>query len=87
MSAKIAFGFIMSKKRLKFIHALSTKPENIISMKNRNIEYQKQAAKIYSEAYRPSTNLIRFVRSILGALLYGSSTVHGYSPANKRIIR
>ncbi|GAA4743121.1 hypothetical protein [Flavisolibacter ginsenosidimutans] len=56
-------------------------------MKNRNIEYQKQAAKIYSDAYKPSTNVIRFVRSILGALLYGSSTVQGYSPTDKRIIR
>ena len=56
-------------------------------MKNRNIEYHKQAAKIYSDAYRPSTNLFRFMRSILGAVLYGSSTVHGYVPAKKRIIK
>jgi hypothetical protein len=55
-------------------------------MKNRNIEYQKQAAKIYRESYKPSYNVLRFMRSILGAVLYGSS-VHGYSPTNKRIIK
>lgn len=56
-------------------------------MKNRNITYHKQAAKIYSSSYKPSTNVLRFMRSILGALLYGSSTVHSYAPSNKRIIR
>jgi hypothetical protein len=76
----------MSKKKLKFIHALSPNPKTLNIMKNRNIEYQKQAAKIYSDAYKPSTNIFRFVRSILGALLHGSS-VHGYSPTDKRIIR
>lgn len=55
-------------------------------MKNRNIEYQKQAAKIYSDAYKPSTNVLRFVRSIIGAVVYGSSTVHG-DPAKKRIYK
>ncbi|HEX8313631.1 MAG TPA: hypothetical protein VF609_01480 [Flavisolibacter sp.] len=55
-------------------------------MKNRNIEYQKQAAKIYSDAYKPSYNVLRFMRSILGAVLYGS-TVHSYTPVNKRIIK
>ena len=56
-------------------------------MKNRNIEYQKQAAKIFSDSYKPSYNVLRFMRSILGAVLYGSSTVHNYTPANKRIIK
>jgi hypothetical protein len=54
-------------------------------MKNRNIEYQKQAARIYSASYKPSYNLVRFMKSILGALLYGSSTVQAYAPAKKRI--
>lgn len=56
-------------------------------MKNRNIEYQKQAAKIYSASYKPSYNVVRFMKSILGALLYGSSTVHTYVAAKKRIIK
>jgi len=56
-------------------------------MKNRNIEYQKQAAKIYSDAYKPSYNVLRFMRSILGAVIYGSSTVHNYHPSKKRIIK
>ena len=56
-------------------------------MKNRNIEYQKQAAKIYSQSYKPSYNVLRFMKSILGALFYGSSTVHTFVPAKKRIIK
>jgi hypothetical protein len=56
-------------------------------MKNRNIVYAKEAAKIYSDAYRPTTNLWRFMRSIVGAFFYGSSTEHGYAAGKKRIIR
>ncbi|HUC82079.1 MAG TPA: hypothetical protein VMR70_14340 [Flavisolibacter sp.] len=56
-------------------------------MKNRSIEYQKQAAKIYSSSYKPSYNVVRFMKSILGALLYGSSTIHNNDPAKKRVIR
>lgn len=49
-------------------------------MKNRNIVYAKQAAKMYSHAYKPSTNVWRFVKSIFGAWVYGSSTPHDYAP-------
>lgn len=55
-------------------------------MKNKEIVYAKQAAKIYSNSYKPSYNVFRFVKSILGVLIYGSSTV-SYVPANKRMIK
>jgi hypothetical protein len=55
-------------------------------MKNRDIEYAKQAAKIYSHAYKPSYNVLRFVKCILGALIHGSSTVT-YVPVKKRMIK
>lgn len=55
-------------------------------MKNRDIEYAKQAAKIYSSAYKPSYNVWRFMKCILGAFINGSSTVT-YVPVKKRMIR
>ncbi|MDB5207074.1 MAG: hypothetical protein JWR72_2149 [Flavisolibacter sp.] len=55
-------------------------------MKNRDIEYAKQAAQIYSSSYKPSYNVWRFMKSILGVVIYGSSTV-SYLPSKKRMIR
>jgi hypothetical protein len=49
-------------------------------MKNKHIVHTKQAAKMYSHAYRPSTNVLRFMKSIIGAWFYGSSTPHDYAP-------
>ena len=49
-------------------------------MKNKEIIYAKQSAKIYSRDYKPSTNVWRFMRSIIGAWLYGSSTPTDYAP-------
>lgn len=49
-------------------------------MKNKNIVHAKQAARIYSDAYKPSTNVWRFMKSILGAWFYGSSTPNDYAP-------
>jgi hypothetical protein len=49
-------------------------------MKNKNIVHAKEAAKMYSHAYKPSTNLWRFMKSIVGAWFYGSSTPHDYPP-------
>ena len=55
-------------------------------MKNRDIEYAKQAARIYSDSYKPSYNLWRFMKSILGVVIHGSSTV-SYISAKKRMIK
>jgi hypothetical protein len=57
-------------------------------MKNRNIVHAHQEVEIYKEYYRPSFNLWRFTKSILGALIFGSSTVaHSHLPAQKRILK
>ncbi len=74
----------MSIEMTKFIHQFST--IKTPQMKNRDIEYAKQAAKIYSDSYKPSYNVWRFMKSILGVVIYGSSTV-SYLPAKKRMIR
>lgn len=55
-------------------------------MKNKDIVYAKQAAKIYSGSYKPSTNVWRFMKSILGVVISGSSTV-SYVPAKRRMIK
>ena len=52
-------------------------------MKNKDIVYAKQAAKIYSDSYKPSYNVFRFMKSIIGVVMYGSSTV-SYVPAKKK---
>jgi len=57
-------------------------------MKNRNILHSRQEIKIYEDYYKPSFNLWRFTKSILGVLIYGSSTVAGnYASPKKRILR
>lgn len=57
-------------------------------MKNRNIVHAHQEAEIYREYYRPSMNLWRFTKSILGVLIFGSSTVaQSYVPAKKRVLK
>jgi hypothetical protein len=55
-------------------------------MKNRNIVHSHEEAEIYREYYKPSFNVWRFTKSILGVLIFGSSTVpNSYSTTKKRI--
>jgi hypothetical protein len=57
-------------------------------MKNKNIDLVNEEAKIYRDHYRPSLNLFRSMRSILGVFLFGSSTVaSSYVPARKRMLK
>ncbi len=57
-------------------------------MKNRNIVHAHQEAEIYRDHYRPSFNMWRFTRSILGVLIFGSTTVaNSYSTTKKRILK
>lgn len=44
-------------------------------MKDRKIVHAHQQAAIYKEYYRPSMNPWKFVKSILGVLVFGNSTV------------
>ncbi|MDQ3844075.1 MAG: hypothetical protein M3342_08695 [Bacteroidota bacterium] len=54
-------------------------------MKNRKIKYAHQQAKIYAPYYKPSFNLLRFVKSILCVLLFGSGTVaKSYIPLHNK---
>jgi hypothetical protein len=57
-------------------------------MKNRNIVHAHQEVEIYREYYRPSLNVWRFTKSILGLLIFGSSTVaNSYTTTKKRILK
>ena len=54
-------------------------------MKNKDITHARQEVKIYRDYYRPSFNMWRFTKSILGLLIFGSSTVpNAYSTTKKR---
>ena len=48
-------------------------------MKNKDIIYAKQSAKIYSHNYKPTTNVWQVMKSILGAMVYGSSIPTDYT--------
>lgn len=57
-------------------------------MKNRNIEHGRQEVKIYEAYYKPSFNIGRFVKSVLGVLIFGRSTVaQSYAPIKKRMVK
>lgn len=57
-------------------------------MKNRNTVHAREAVKIYEGHYKPSFNLFRFTKSILGVLISGNSPVaHSYIPAKRRTLR
>ena len=57
-------------------------------MKNRNIVHAHQEVEIYRAYYRPSLNMWRFTKSILGLLIFGSSTVaNSYTTTKKRILK
>jgi hypothetical protein len=78
--------FDISRRFLIFLHQFST--TNHPSMKNRNIVHSNQSADIYREYYRPSLNVWRFTKSILGVLFFGRSTcANSYVSTNKRILK
>jgi len=57
-------------------------------MKNRNIVHAHQEVEIYRDYYKPSFNLWRFVKSILGLLIFGSCTVaNSYATTKKRNLK
>jgi len=56
-------------------------------MKNRNIVHAHQEAEIYREYYRPSINLLRFAKSILGVFIFGSPTVANSYAHRKKIMK
>lgn len=57
-------------------------------MKNRNTVHAREAAKIYGEHYKPSINLFRFTKTILGVLFFGNCSVaSSYVPSKRRTLR
>ena len=46
-------------------------------MKNRNIAHAYQHAKIYRHHYKPSLNIFRLLKSVLGIIISGSSPAAG----------
>jgi len=55
-------------------------------MKNRQrFTHYRDEVKIYRDHYKPSLNVFRFAKSILGVIMYGSTSVaHSYLPVDKR---
>jgi hypothetical protein len=54
-------------------------------MKNKRIAHSRREVEIYKDYYRPSFNMWRFMKSILGVLIFGSGPVaHHYVPVKKR---
>ncbi len=57
-------------------------------MKNKRIAHVRREVKIYEVHYRPSFNLLRFAKSILGILIFGRTTVaHSYVSSSKRSLK
>jgi hypothetical protein len=53
-------------------------------MKDKNIVHARQKAEIYKDYYRPSLNLWRFTKSILGVLISGNGTAaNSYYPKKR----
>ncbi len=46
-------------------------------MKNKNIAYAREEAKIYQRYYRPSLNVFNLLRSVIGIFISGSSPATG----------
>jgi len=59
------------------------KSKNQYRMKKNNMYYDTQKAKIFKDEYRPSPNLLRFVKSLMTVVVSGRSTI-GSSAAEKR---
>jgi hypothetical protein len=54
-------------------------------MKNKPIIFLYEEARTYKEHYRPSLNIFRFFKSILGVFISGSSpAAHGINYNRKR---
>lgn len=53
-------------------------------MKNKNIVHAHEGVEIYRDYYRPSLNLWRFTKSILGVLIFGASTVPQHNVVGRK---
>jgi len=46
-------------------------------MKNKSMYYEVHKAKIYKDAYRPSSNIGRFIKNIFAIIIFGNSPISG----------
>jgi hypothetical protein len=54
-------------------------------MKSKRITHSREQVEIYKDYYKPSLNLWRFAKSVLGVIIFGSSPVaNHYTPLKKR---
>jgi hypothetical protein len=53
-------------------------------MKKNPLYYDVHRAKIHKSIYRPSSNLIRFVKSLLAVVMLGDSPISNTSFAKRR---
>lgn len=54
-------------------------------MKNRRIVHAREQAEIYKAYYKPSFNLLRFAKTIIGILFFGSTSVaQSHVPIKKK---
>lgn len=58
-------------------------------MKNKQrLSHYREEVKIYREHYRPSFNVFRVFKSILGVIISGSGSVaHSYIPTEKKRVK
>ncbi len=57
-------------------------------MKNRGIAHSRREVEIYKAYYKPSFNLFRFLKAILGVVIFGRTSVaHSYVPIKKRNLK
>jgi hypothetical protein len=59
--------------------------KKVIQMKNKHISHSCREVNIYKAYYKPSFNPGRFIKSVLGVLIFGSGPVaNHYVPVKKR---
>ncbi len=58
-------------------------------MKNKQrLTHYREEVKIYREHYKPSFNIFRFAKCILGVIMHGSTSVaHSYLPVDRKKMR
>ena len=58
-------------------------------MKNKQrLTHYREEVRIYRDHYKPSFNMFRFAKSILGVLMYGSTSVaHSYLPVERKKLK
>jgi len=58
------------------------------NMKDRGIAHSRREVEIYKAYYKPSFNLLRFFKAILGVFIFGRTSVaHSYIPIKKRPLK